>query len=44
VFGPLLGSLGDILQPQYLTPLAIGTLAGLVGGVLPGVTITMTTR
>jgi len=42
VFGPLLGSLGEILQPQYLTPLAIGTLAGLVGGVLPGVTITMT--
>ncbi len=42
MFGPLLGSLGEILQPQYLTPLAIGTLAGLVGGVLPGVTITMT--
>jgi putative tricarboxylic transport membrane protein len=42
VFGPLLGSLAEILQPQYLTPLAIGTLAGLVGGVLPGVTITMT--
>jgi putative tricarboxylic transport membrane protein len=42
VFGPLLGSLGEILQPQYLMPLAIGTLAGLVGGVLPGVTITMT--
>ena len=42
MFGPLVGSLGEILQPQYLTPLAIGTLAGLVGGVLPGVTITMT--
>jgi putative tricarboxylic transport membrane protein len=42
VFGPLLGSLGEVLQPQYLLPLAIGTLAGLVGGALPGVTITMT--
>ncbi|HEV8643030.1 MAG TPA: tripartite tricarboxylate transporter permease [Methylomirabilota bacterium] len=42
MFGPLLGSLGEVLQPQYLLPLAIGTLAGLVGGALPGVTITMT--
>jgi putative tricarboxylic transport membrane protein len=42
VFGPLLSSLGEVLQPQYLVPLAIGTLAGLVGGALPGVTITMT--
>ena len=29
--------MGEILHPQYLTPLAIGTLAGLVGGALPGV-------
>ena len=42
MFGQLFASFGDILQLQYLVPLAIGTLAGLVGGVLPGVTITMT--
>ena len=42
MFAQLFASLGDILQTQYLVPLAIGTLAGLVGGVLPGVTITMT--
>lgn len=39
----LLGAgLADILQAKYLVPLAIGTLAGIVGGALPGVTITMT--
>ncbi len=38
----LLGSLLAMLQPQYFLPLVIGTIAGLVGGVLPGVTITMT--
>jgi putative tricarboxylic transport membrane protein len=42
VYGPLLGSLTEVLQPAYLLPLVIGTLAGLVGGALPGVTITMT--
>src|SRR3972149_1957964 len=42
MFGSLLGSLGDVLQLQYLIPLTIGTLAGLIGGALPGVTITMT--
>src|SRR3972149_3898102 len=42
MFGSLLGSLGDVLQLQYLTPLAVGTLAGLIGGALPGVTITIT--
>src|SRR5687767_2903471 len=42
MFAQLFASFGDILQAQYLVPLAIGTLAGLVGGVLPGVTITMT--
>jgi putative tricarboxylic transport membrane protein len=31
-----------ILQWQYLLPLFVGTLAGVVGGALPGVTITMT--
>jgi len=39
----LLGQgLVDILQWKYLLPLALGTLAGVVGGALPGVTITMT--
>ncbi|HXG15582.1 MAG TPA: tripartite tricarboxylate transporter permease [Calidithermus sp.] len=42
MLGPLAGSLAEILQPQYLGPLALGTLAGLIGGALPGVTITMT--
>ncbi len=38
----LLASFAEVLQPQYLLPLTIGTVAGLVGGALPGVTITMT--
>ncbi len=42
MFEALLGSLLTVLQPQYLLPLAIGTAAGLIGGALPGVTITMT--
>ena len=42
MFGPLVTSLGEVVGLQYLLPLAIGTLAGLVGGALPGVTITMT--
>ncbi len=31
-----------VLQWKYLLPLFMGTLAGIVGGALPGVTITMT--
>jgi len=42
MFGQLFTSLLDVMQPQYFVPLVIGTTAGLVGGVLPGVTITMT--
>ena len=42
MFGALFSSLVEILQPHYLLPLTIGTLAGLVGGALPGVSITMT--
>jgi len=42
MFASLFGSLGDVLHLQYLIPLTIGTLAGLIGGALPGVTITMT--
>jgi putative tricarboxylic transport membrane protein len=38
----LAAGLADILQVKYLVPLFLGTLAGVVGGALPGVTITMT--
>ena len=39
----LLGAgIADVAQLQYLVPLALGTLVGVVGGALPGVTITMT--
>ncbi|MEK6710780.1 MAG: tripartite tricarboxylate transporter permease [Nitrospinota bacterium] len=42
MFEQLLASMGDVLQFKYLIPLIVGTLAGLIGGALPGVTITMT--
>src|SRR5574341_1346882 len=32
----------NILQLKYLLPLGVGTLVGVVGGALPGITITMT--
>jgi putative tricarboxylic transport membrane protein len=39
----LLGAgIANILQLKYLVPLTIGTLVGVIGGALPGVTITMT--
>jgi putative tricarboxylic transport membrane protein len=39
----LLGTaLVNVAQMKYLVPLFFGTLAGVVGGALPGVTITMT--
>ena len=39
----LLGAgLVGMLQVKYLVPLFIGTLIGVVGGALPGITITMT--
>ncbi|HET9350916.1 MAG TPA: tripartite tricarboxylate transporter permease, partial [Burkholderiales bacterium] len=39
----LLGTaLVNLAQAKYLLPLFFGTLAGVVGGALPGVTITMT--
>lgn len=39
----LLGAgLVNIVQVKYLVPLFIGTLVGVVGGALPGITITMT--
>ena len=38
----LLQHIGTVLHPQYLVPLIVGTIAGVVGGALPGVSITMT--
>jgi putative tricarboxylic transport membrane protein len=39
----LLGAaLVNVAQLKYLVPLVAGTLAGVIGGALPGVTITMT--
>jgi putative tricarboxylic transport membrane protein len=38
----LLSGIQDILQAKYLLPLFIGTLVGVVGGALPGITNTMT--
>jgi len=42
VYELLAAGLGNIVQVKYLLPLFLGTLAGVVGGALPGVTITMT--
>ncbi|MCX7960302.1 MAG: tripartite tricarboxylate transporter permease [Burkholderiales bacterium] len=42
MFELLLDALQGMFAPKYLVPLAAGTLAGIVGGALPGVTITMT--
>src|ERR1044071_2748305 len=39
----LLGSgIANVIQFKYLVPLFVGTLVGVVGGALPGITITMT--
>src|SRR5689334_6889583 len=38
----LLQSLVNIAHLKYLVPLVLGTLTGVIGGALPGVTITMT--
>ncbi|MBM3368464.1 MAG: tripartite tricarboxylate transporter permease [Betaproteobacteria bacterium] len=39
----LLGAgLVNVMQAKYLVPLCIGTLVGVIGGALPGITITMT--
>ena len=42
MFDLLASGIVNILQWQYLLPLFLGTLVGVVGGSLPGVTITMT--
>lgn len=38
----LLSHIGTVLQLQYFIPLLAGTVVGVIGGALPGVTITMT--
>lgn len=38
----LLTHIGVVLHFEYLIPILVGTIAGVVGGALPGVTITMT--
>jgi putative tricarboxylic transport membrane protein len=38
----LAAGIANIVQVKYLLPLFFGTLAGVIGGALPGVTITMT--
>ena len=42
MFELLGGALVHLMQVKYLLPLFLGTLAGVIGGALPGVTITMT--
>ncbi len=38
----LLAGIENVLHTKYLLPLFVGTFVGVVGGALPGVTITMT--
>jgi putative tricarboxylic transport membrane protein len=38
----LLAGIENMLQAKYFVPLALGTLIGIVGGALPGITNTMT--
>jgi putative tricarboxylic transport membrane protein len=42
VFELLAAGIVNVAQVKYLVPLAIGTFVGIIGGALPGVTITMT--
>jgi putative tricarboxylic transport membrane protein len=42
MFELLAAGIVNIFQLKYLTPLFIGSLIGVVGGALPGITITMT--
>jgi putative tricarboxylic transport membrane protein len=42
MFELLAAGLAGMLQMKYMVPLFIGTLIGVVGGALPGITITMT--
>ena len=38
----LLAGIENVMQAKYFAPLALGTLIGIVGGALPGITNTMT--
>jgi len=38
----LLAGIESVLQMKYFVPLAVGTLVGVVGGAMPGITNTMT--
>jgi len=38
----LLAGIENVLQMKYFVPLALGTLVGVVGGAMPGITNTMT--
>ncbi|MBK5104557.1 MAG: tripartite tricarboxylate transporter permease [Burkholderiales bacterium] len=42
MFELLLAGIENVIHLKYLVPLFLGTLVGLIGGALPGVTITMT--
>jgi putative tricarboxylic transport membrane protein len=42
MFELLAAGIAGMLQVKYLVPLVIGSLIGVVGGALPGITITMT--
>jgi len=42
MFELLASGLAGMMQVKYLVPLFLGTLIGVVGGALPGITITMT--
>ncbi|MDR7486619.1 MAG: tripartite tricarboxylate transporter permease [Armatimonadota bacterium] len=40
--GPWLDAVAAVLSPHILVPLAVGVAAGLIGGAIPGITITLT--
>jgi putative tricarboxylic transport membrane protein len=42
MFEHLATGIATIVQVKYLVPLVLGTLVGVIGGALPGVTITLT--
>jgi putative tricarboxylic transport membrane protein len=42
MFELLAAGIANVAQVKYLVPLVIGTFVGIVGGALPGVTVTMT--
>jgi putative tricarboxylic transport membrane protein len=42
MFELLAAGIANVAQVKYLVPLALGTFVGIIGGALPGVTVTMT--